>query len=473
VIIAPNHVNYLDAPLLIGFTPRPIHFIAGSNAFQVPVWTSLMRLYGTIPVERGKADTSAIKLSLSVLNRGGVLGLFPEGTFTEDGHAVRAKMGAAHLALKTGAVIVPVTLTGAFHSWPRLGPKKRRLPRPWRLVVKFHPPIQITPEEIAQHQKDKEFERQLTERIMEDISRTLEPAIRAEQKVDTLVAAPAPHIRLYELFPLFLTLAAAFLLGLYSEWFTHPETAEWALRFFGGFLGLGCLYFLYLWWDVKRPRQTAFMRAVRSYSPVIFVLFYYPLLVRSIPVVAEVARGMPTECPGWLTRLIPPWNWAITGWLMVAHFTFIIYLLLNMRYYHFNKYILFQRFMRGLLLCFYATLLTILFVPVFGSSFPLAVPSSELGVVGRMVSAFSLSRLVVISFPVITVTLTLYCLLFDWFSHRRMFYLMFFPALSAVSSVVWMRGYPIGGIAFSLLIVAGVLLYMRLFPFTAHDGRAV
>ena len=80
----------------------------------------------TIDRSGGDKSQAALDAAESVLQRGELFGIFPEGTFTEDGHTVPAKHGAAHLAIRTGAPIVPVTITGASHSWTPRGPGKRR-----------------------------------------------------------------------------------------------------------------------------------------------------------------------------------------------------------------------------------------------------------------------------------------------------------------------------------------------------------
>lgn len=473
VIVAANHVNYFDAPMLLAFVPRDVHFVAAAPAFKVPVWASLMRLYGTISIERGRADAGAIKASLRVLEGEGALGIFPEGTFTQDGHLVEAKLGTAHLAIRSGAPIVPVTIAGAFHSWPRLGPRKRSLPRPWKIRIRFHPPIRVSPEEAAEHAKDKAFAEQLTARVAETLNRTLEPAIRAEGKIDELVARRAPRVRLYELFPVFLSLAAAGLLGLRSHWFTDTATAVPALRFVAGFLAFGLLYFVYLACDLGMKRQRAFTRALRSYSPVIFMLFYYPMLVRAIPLAVEVERGAAAEYPAWFLRLPAPWNWTLMDGLYASYFTVLVQLAVGLRFYHFNRYVLFQRYIRGLLLTVYAALLAILFVPGVGSYFPLIVPPESAGLLTPMMHRATISQVVAFSFPVVVVSLSLYGLAFDFINRRGAFVTLLLPALGGIMSAVVLRGYPLGFVAACAAFVCAVMVYMRLFPITGHDGRAV
>jgi 1-acyl-sn-glycerol-3-phosphate acyltransferase len=110
VILAPNHSHALDGPMLVGTTPRPVHFLVKQEAFVGPLDPFLRRI-GQLPVDRSGTDRTAITSSLDVLRGGGVLGIFPEGTRgSGDFSAVRS--GLAYFALRTGAQVVPVACLG-------------------------------------------------------------------------------------------------------------------------------------------------------------------------------------------------------------------------------------------------------------------------------------------------------------------------------------------------------------------------
>ncbi|MDP8247514.1 MAG: 1-acyl-sn-glycerol-3-phosphate acyltransferase [Candidatus Tritonobacter lacicola] len=473
VIIAYNHTNVFDGPFLLAFTPRPLRFIVAAFALKVPFWGIFLKLYGAIPVRRGTADFSAIRSSIGVLEEGGGFAIAPEGTYTTDGHMVPAKQGTALIALKTGAPIVPATITGAFRSWPSLGPQKRRVPRPWRLGLTFHEPIRITPEEMARHKEDKAFEKELTQRIVDSLNRTLEPSLRAEARIDHLVKGRAPRIRLYEFFPLFLILAAGILLGARTGWFLDPAMSARALKFLVGFLAIGLAYFIYLGLDMKASRQTVLTRAFRGFSPFLFLALYYPLLVRYIPFVTEVRGGAVAAYPGWLAAMPPPLCWIIVDWLFLTYFVVFPCLLLDLRYYYFHRHLLFQRYVRGFLLCIYAALLLIVFVPAVGSAFPLAVPLDVMGLFSPLLSRFHMSRLALGAFPSVIVTLTSYCLVFDFLNHRSSFHTLLFPAASGVAAAVFLHGYPLSAVGINVLVVILIMLYMRMVPITSHDGRRI
>lgn len=115
VILAGNHAHNVDAPMLFGTSPRPLHFLVKQEAFVGPLGVFL-RSIGQISVDRTSADRTAISRALSVLEHGGVLGIFPEGTrgSTGDGGDFgQLRAGLAYFAVRSGAPIVPVAVLGS------------------------------------------------------------------------------------------------------------------------------------------------------------------------------------------------------------------------------------------------------------------------------------------------------------------------------------------------------------------------
>ncbi len=110
VILAVNHRSLIDGPLIFGFVDRPVACLVKSEAF-VPVLGRLLRDAGQISVVRDTVDPHPVRLSLRILDAGGVVGVFPEGT-RGDGAVGRAKPGVGYLALRTGATVVPVACHG-------------------------------------------------------------------------------------------------------------------------------------------------------------------------------------------------------------------------------------------------------------------------------------------------------------------------------------------------------------------------
>lgn len=138
-IIACNHKSFLD-PFFIGMAlPRHVHFMAKKELFRGPLGWLISRL-GAFPVRRGESDGEAIATARAVLEQGGALVMFPEGTRVEQRDALGAPHhGAGWLALDTGAPIVPAAIAGTERLW--LGP----LPRPRRVQLAFAPAIDPAP----------------------------------------------------------------------------------------------------------------------------------------------------------------------------------------------------------------------------------------------------------------------------------------------------------------------------------------
>lgn len=114
IVIACNHKHILDQCLTIMATKRMIHYMAKKEYFDGKLaW--FFRAMGCIPVDRANTDIKSVKSAMKVLRKGGAIGIFPEGTRNRtDAFLLEFKPGAASLAKKTGAYIVPCGLTGEY-----------------------------------------------------------------------------------------------------------------------------------------------------------------------------------------------------------------------------------------------------------------------------------------------------------------------------------------------------------------------
>lgn len=140
LIVVSNHVHFSDPPLLGATLPRKIIFMAKEEAFKTPILGWIVSAYEAFPVRRGEPDRKAIRKAISVLQSGKALGIFPEGTRSKSGVLGPAHPGAALIALRTGAPVLPVAITGTdrFLNWP--GVVQRRsvrvtIGKPFRLVA--------------------------------------------------------------------------------------------------------------------------------------------------------------------------------------------------------------------------------------------------------------------------------------------------------------------------------------------------
>ncbi len=110
-ILCCNHISEMDPVYLEMCQKRHVFFMAKAELFRgrFSRWF-IGRLFGAFPVERGKGDTGAIDKAEEIVNSGRLLGIFPEGTRSRDGQLGRAKSGAALIAARTGANILPVCI---------------------------------------------------------------------------------------------------------------------------------------------------------------------------------------------------------------------------------------------------------------------------------------------------------------------------------------------------------------------------
>ncbi|HEY1655642.1 MAG TPA: lysophospholipid acyltransferase family protein [Candidatus Tumulicola sp.] len=130
LIVACNHISYLDPPGLC-FCPRRISFMAKKELFAIPVLGPLISAVGAYPVDRQGSAKAAIKRSLAILNAGGTVGIFPEGTRNLTGEVV-PQTGVALLAALSGAPVLPACVLGGDRA-RRLGQMKVVFGRPLAL----------------------------------------------------------------------------------------------------------------------------------------------------------------------------------------------------------------------------------------------------------------------------------------------------------------------------------------------------
>jgi 1-acyl-sn-glycerol-3-phosphate acyltransferase len=141
LVITPNHQTYADPPLVTIPVRRPVHYMAWSRLFEIPVFGDLIRLLRAFPVDIESRDARATREAVRLLQNDAALMIFPEGERTTDGRVRRFKLGAFRLAVSLGVPVLPVTIAGGYHAWP----PGRVLPRPARITITYHPALRPDP----------------------------------------------------------------------------------------------------------------------------------------------------------------------------------------------------------------------------------------------------------------------------------------------------------------------------------------
>ncbi|MFF3463509.1 lysophospholipid acyltransferase family protein [Streptomyces sp. NPDC001984] len=170
-ILAVNHSHNIDGPMVMGVSPRPTHFLIKKEAFVGPL-DPFLRGIGQLEVDRHTTDRTAITRALGVLQAGGVLGIFPEGTRGE-GDFASLRAGLAYFAVRSGAPIVPVAVLGSSHKPGRL--IKALPPLRSRVDVVFGDPFQA---DDGSGRRTRKALDEATERIQKQLTSHLEDARR-------------------------------------------------------------------------------------------------------------------------------------------------------------------------------------------------------------------------------------------------------------------------------------------------------
>ncbi len=153
LIVACNHVSYLDPPALGAALPRPVSYMAKIELFRIPVLGPLIRALGAFPVDRSRGDVAAIKAAVKVLQQGAVFGIFPEGGRNPEG-SKQPQMGVALLASLSGATVIPAYLSGTSGA-NRFAP----------VTVRFGEPVRFDPGQKARRDDLAKWTNELMSRI--------------------------------------------------------------------------------------------------------------------------------------------------------------------------------------------------------------------------------------------------------------------------------------------------------------------
>jgi 1-acyl-sn-glycerol-3-phosphate acyltransferase len=137
IILTMNHACFLDPWLLSMVFPRPIRYLINHDWYhRSRLWTAFFRANGTVPIIPEDSHAT-IDMMRRILDRGEVVGFFPEGRISHDGKIQRFHRGLTRLAALSGAPVVPTGIRGNFESLPR----HRRFPKPNRITIRVGEPV--------------------------------------------------------------------------------------------------------------------------------------------------------------------------------------------------------------------------------------------------------------------------------------------------------------------------------------------
>ncbi|WP_449420910.1 lysophospholipid acyltransferase family protein [Phormidium nigroviride] len=148
LVVVSNHASDFDPPILSSCMKRPVAFMAKEELFEIPILRKAILLYGAYPVKRGMADRSAIRSALSYLEQGWATGVFLQGTRTADGRITEPKLGAALIAAKAKAPLLPVSLWGTSEISRKGSPVPRSVPLTVRIGTVIDAPGSSDREEL-------------------------------------------------------------------------------------------------------------------------------------------------------------------------------------------------------------------------------------------------------------------------------------------------------------------------------------
>lgn len=149
LIYCGNHRTYADPPLIVVTAKRHVRFLAKEELRKNPLFAFLGVVFGGIYVKRDSKDVTALKTTLKALKNGESIALFPEGTRNGLEKGEKVKEGAAFFAIKTGAKVIPVGISGGEKPFKKM-------------TIKYGKPLDYS-------NKTKEDLDEITEEIMKNI----------------------------------------------------------------------------------------------------------------------------------------------------------------------------------------------------------------------------------------------------------------------------------------------------------------
>ncbi len=164
-ILAANHLSFIDSVFLPLLVDRPVYFLAKADYFENPRTRWFFAGVGTIPTYRqgGEKSRRSLASGIDVLERGDLLGVYPEGTRSPDGRLYRGKTGPVRMALEAGVPIVPCAIFGSRDAQP----PGTYVPKRHPVTVRYGRPIDLS--RYAEDREDPFVLRSATDELMYEI----------------------------------------------------------------------------------------------------------------------------------------------------------------------------------------------------------------------------------------------------------------------------------------------------------------
>jgi len=137
-LVCANHCSYLDPMLAAVALPRKTYNVSRKEIYQLPLLGPVIRRLGAVRIDRESlADKGALQTVLAIMDHGDLCMIYPEGTRSPDGRLQNPHNGAAFLAVKSGAPVVPIAIIGSYECWPR----QKRVARIGRITLRIGEPV--------------------------------------------------------------------------------------------------------------------------------------------------------------------------------------------------------------------------------------------------------------------------------------------------------------------------------------------
>ena len=136
VILAGNHVSFLDPPFFGQAPDRVIYYLARDTLFHSKLGGWILRSWNCVPINRDRGDIGAMRTILKLLAEGKAVQMFPEGTRSKDGQLQEARAGIGMIIVRSRAKVLPMRIFGTDRAMPR----GKSVPRPAQVTIAFGEP---------------------------------------------------------------------------------------------------------------------------------------------------------------------------------------------------------------------------------------------------------------------------------------------------------------------------------------------